>query len=83
LPVSSQPTWIIGIYLRVIRKKNIEEFAKQNFRALVDKPEGSDQVIHGTSFYLVDQKGTVVKKYDGLSNVLYEEILNDIKRLTK
>ena len=59
----------------------IKTFAKDNFQTLVDKPENTDQVTHGTSFYLIDQNGKVMKKYNGMSNTPYEDILRDIKRL--
>lgn len=59
----------------------IAEFAKDNFSSFVrDDPE-SDQVIHGTSFYLVDQEGVVVNNYDGFENVPVEEIKNDLRGL--
>lgn len=61
----------------------IEEFAKKNFRELVDKPENDDQVIHGTRFYLVDQEGKIVKYYSGLSDIPFREIIDDIKALQK
>ncbi|CAM4232055.1 cysteine ABC transporter ATP-binding protein [Bacillus manliponensis] len=62
---------------------HMKEFAKNNFKTLVDKPEGQDQVMHGTKFYLIDQKGLIVKEYSGISNTPYEEILRDIERLTR
>ncbi|MEH7463387.1 SCO family protein [Bacillus thuringiensis] len=61
----------------------IEKFAKDNFKTLVDKPENQDQVIHGTKFYLVDQNGKVMKEYSGMKNTPYDDILRDIRRLTK
>jgi protein SCO1/2 len=70
-------------FLTGYSQEEIERFAKKNFRTLVDKPDNSDQVVHGTSFFLIDQNGKVVKKYSGVSNTPYEEILRDIERLTK
>ncbi|WP_020060702.1 SCO family protein [Bacillus sp. 123MFChir2] len=61
----------------------IEKFAKDNFKTLVDKPENQDQVIHGTKFYLVDQNGKVMKEYNGMKNTPYDDILRDIRRLTQ
>ncbi|MEC4630537.1 SCO family protein, partial [Bacillus safensis] len=55
---------------------------KDNFQSLVDKPENG-QVIHGTSFYLIDQNGKVMKKYSGISNTPYEDIIRDMKRLAE
>ncbi|MEH7261213.1 SCO family protein, partial [Bacillus toyonensis] len=38
-------------------------------------------VIHGTSFYLIDKNGKVLKKYSGVENTPYEEIVQDIKKI--
>lgn len=62
---------------------DIEKFAKDNFKTLVDKPDNQDQVIHGTKFYLVDQNGKVMKEYSGMKNTPYDDILRDIRRLTQ
>ncbi|MDC2866435.1 SCO family protein [Bacillus sp. BP-3] len=62
---------------------DIEKFAKDNFKAFVDKPENQDQVIHGTKFYLVDQNGKVMKEYSGMNKTPYDDILRDIRRLTQ
>lgn len=59
----------------------IEQFALKNYKALVKKPEEGNQVIHGTSFYLVDQNGNIKKSFNGFKNVPYEEIISDIKLL--
>lgn len=63
-------------------QEHIEQFARDNFKAIVHKPENDDQVIHGTDFYLVNQEGVIVKYYSGL-DVPYEEIIGDIKILLK
>jgi protein SCO1 len=59
----------------------IEKFALKSFKALVKKPQEGNQVIHGTSFYLVDQNGHVKKSYDGYKDVPFEQIISDIKTL--
>ncbi|MCP9227853.1 SCO family protein [Bacillus mycoides] len=68
-------------FLTGYTRPDIEKFAKKNFQTLVTKPENNTQVIHGTSFYLVDKDGKVVKKYSGLQNTPYEDIIRDIKRI--
>ncbi|MEH7079727.1 SCO family protein, partial [Bacillus velezensis] len=50
-----------------------------SFKAIVKKPEGEDQVIHKTSFYLVGPDGTVLKDYDGVQKVPYDDILSDVR----
>lgn len=62
-------------------QKTIEDFTMKNFKTLAKKPETSDQVIHGTSFYLIDKEGKVVKEYSGLEFPI-EEIIKDVKILT-
>lgn len=62
-------------------QKHIEQFAKENFKTQVFKPANDDQVIHGTKFFLVNQKGVIVKTYSGVSDVPYDEIIKDIKIL--
>ncbi|MDQ0271999.1 SCO family protein [Cytobacillus purgationiresistens] len=59
----------------------IEKFAADSFKALVKKPQSGDQVIHGTKYYLVDKEGTVMKDYDGVSEVPFEQIIEDMKKL--
>ncbi|MBT2576217.1 SCO family protein [Bacillus sp. ISL-8] len=68
-------------FLTGYTRPEIENFAKDNFQTLVTKPENNTQVIHGTSFYLVDRDGKVVKKYLGLQNTPYEDMIHDIKRI--
>jgi protein SCO1 len=62
-------------------QQEIEAFAQKNFKTIVQKPANQSQVIHGTSFYLVDQKGKVVQYYNGMNNVPYKKILEHIKIL--
>lgn len=59
----------------------IAEFAKDNFKSFVRNDPESNQVIHGTSFYLVDQEGVVVNNYDGFENVPVEDIKDDLQNL--
>ncbi|MCL6585982.1 MAG: SCO family protein [Anoxybacillus sp.] len=63
------------------KQKDIETFAQKNFKAIVQKPEGQSQVIHGTDFYLVDQHGNIVQYYNGWKNVPYKQILEHIQIL--
>ncbi|WP_257350672.1 SCO family protein [Pseudalkalibacillus decolorationis] len=64
-------------------QEEIESLARDSFKTTVLKTEQSDQVTHGTSFYLVDQSGTVVTKYDGTkrSDEKDKEVIKDIKAL--
>lgn len=68
-------------------QKWIEQFALNSFKSLVKMPKEGDQVIHGSTFYLVDEKGTAVKSYTGYSDsadgVPYETIAIDMETLIK
>lgn len=68
-------------FLTGYSQEYIENFARNNFKALVKKPEEGDQVIHGTDFYLVGPDGKIKKYYDGLKNIPFDEIISDIKTL--
>jgi len=62
-------------------QKTIQDFALKNFNAIAAiKPETSDQVIHGTSFYLINKEGIVLKDYNGF-DAPFDEIINDVKLL--
>ncbi|WP_328585873.1 SCO family protein [Rossellomorea aquimaris] len=63
--------------------EEIKDFAEHSFKTIVAKDPNSDQVIHQTSFFLVNQEGVVVKNYSGNSDVPYEEITSDMKTLIK
>jgi len=63
--------------------EEIKTFLLKSFKATIVKDTATDQVIHGTSFYLVDQSGIVVAKYDGMTDTPYDEIITDIKLLQK
>lgn len=76
-------TFVTGYDYEFIRK-----FSEKNFKTIVaPPPEGSDQITHGTSFYLVDENGKIIKDYSGVDSgdkrFPKEEIVSDIKKLTK
>ncbi|MDQ0228875.1 SCO family protein [Metabacillus malikii] len=70
-------------FLTGYTQEEIENFAKKSFKALVKKPNNHDQVMHKTSFYLVDQNGVVMRDYSGAVETPYDEIISDIKLLLK
>ncbi|MCA1062524.1 SCO family protein (plasmid) [Cytobacillus spongiae] len=61
----------------------VKDLAEHSFRSIVADDPNSDQMIHGTSFYLVNQEGIVVKTYSGNSDVPYDEMVQDMKTLIK
>lgn len=61
---------------------DIKDLSESSFKAALSKPsEGSDQFQHVTSFFLVNQEGTIVKRYDGRSDVPADKIEKHIKIL--
>jgi protein SCO1/2 len=70
-------------FLTGYEQSEIEQFAKESFKTIVQKPSGEDQVTHGTAFYLVDQDGIVRTRYDGVNRSKEDdkEVIQDIKAL--
>lgn len=61
----------------------IKQLSEETFKApLIEPPEGSDQVTHGVSFYLV-QSDKVIKSYKGSVDVPFEAIVEDVKVLSE
>lgn len=69
-------------FLTGYSQKEIEDFGPKNFKTIVAKPKNGGEVVHGTSIYLIDQEGVIVKSYNGL-DVPFEEIVEHIKILEK
>lgn len=68
-------------FLTGYKQETIQQFADESFHTPVLKPENTDQVTHGTSFYLVSQDGIVVKSYNGASDFPLDELIKHIKIL--
>jgi protein SCO1 len=63
--------------------ETIADLAEKSFKSPVMLDSNSDQVTHATSFFLVDQTGTIVKRYNGIDEKTDEQLLKDIKILLK
>ncbi|WP_094777216.1 SCO family protein [Domibacillus aminovorans] len=64
-------------------QQEIEKFAREEFQTLIQKPESSDQVIHGTNFYLINQNGEIINDYSFTLGDDFKEIIADVKKQTK
>ena len=64
-------------------QEKITDFAAKSFKTLVADIPDSDQVMHATYFSLVNQKGEVVKTYNGMTDVPFDQIVKDMKALSK
>jgi len=62
--------------------ETIKELSVKSFASLLDAPpQGSDQVTHGTSFFLVNPEGKVIKRYSGVEAKEMNIILEDLKKI--
>ncbi|NBJ68178.1 MULTISPECIES: SCO family protein [Clostridia] len=62
--------------------ETIKEFSIKSFKSMVaPPPEGNDQVTHGTSFFLINPEGKVIKKYNGVLADSIDTIFADLKKL--
>ncbi|WP_223700628.1 SCO family protein [Sutcliffiella deserti] len=63
-------------------QETIERLANVSFMVPAAKDESSDQYMHSTGIFLVDKEGFVREQYSGM-DVPYEEIMEDIKKVTE
>ncbi|MEK4404307.1 MULTISPECIES: SCO family protein [unclassified Sporosarcina] len=64
-------------------QEEIEAFARDQFQTIVQKPSSSNQVIHGTNFYLIDQQGSIVNEYNYVDASYVKEMMKDIKKIQR
>lgn len=76
-----QPDFSTWHVLTGYSQADIEKFGLDKFKMLVKKPENDTQVVHGTSFYLINKKGEIIKDYSGGKDFQPEEIIKDLKGL--
>ncbi|WP_139367588.1 SCO family protein [Bacillus alkalicellulosilyticus] len=62
--------------------EDITSFAADSFLTLVQDIKDSNDMIHGTSFYLIDKDGKIVRKFDGLDPDI-APIVKQAKKLVK
>lgn len=65
----------------------LRDYALNNFKSIVKLPQdGSNQVLHGTAIYLIDENGKLVKDYTGIdagdNTFETEQIVKDVKTMT-
>ena len=68
-------------FLTGYSRDEIESYANVSFKTPAAQVEGSNQFVHGTSFYLLSENGVLLKKYEGVSNPPYKEMLEDMEKL--
>ncbi|MFB1082762.1 SCO family protein [Jeotgalibacillus sp. JSM ZJ347] len=62
-------------------QEEIETFAREEFQSLVNKPEDADQVLHGVTFYVMDQEGRIFSEYNFTEENVVEKITDDVDAL--
>lgn len=62
--------------------ETIQEISKNTFDAVLEVG-AADQMSHSYMFYLVNPKGKVVKRYDGMSMNQLEALIDDMKIVLK
>lgn len=72
-------TFLTGYDFDTIKEISIKSFKSM----LAEPPEGTDQVTHGTKFYLINPEGKVIKFYDGVQSSNMQSIINDLKKVTQ
>ncbi|WP_088006416.1 SCO family protein [Indiicoccus explosivorum] len=77
-PVPDESKWHL---LTGYTQEEVKGLAADSFKTLIQDDPNSDQVIHGTTFYLVDGEGTVVKDYPGYQDVPVDMIAVDVETL--
>lgn len=62
-------------------QNEIELFAREQFKTIVQKPKSATQVIHSTNFYLIDQQGVLINEYNYINSTYVDDMTKDIKAL--
>src|SRR5690625_2028868 len=60
----------------------IANFSEEAFMSIVQEIEDSDDIMHATSFFLIDPEGNVIRKYDGLASE-QTDIIDDLVKTVK
>ncbi|WP_017378594.1 SCO family protein [Paenisporosarcina sp. TG-14] len=61
------------------KQEEIEKFALEEFQTLVNKPSGTNQVLHGVNFYLVDIDGVLVSEFNFTEPGLTEKVIEELE----
>lgn len=62
-------------------QEEIERFARESFRTIVQKPDHSDQVIHSVSFFLVNRQGKIMDEYNYMDETYADRMFERIHQL--
>ena len=65
------------------KQDEIEIFARDQFKIIVQKPVATTQVIHSSNFYLNHNNGHLVKEYNFVDASYVDKMIKDVKELLK
>ncbi|WP_332634542.1 SCO family protein [Halalkalibacter flavus] len=68
-------------FLTGYTQDEIAAFARDSFKSVVQETDGDD-IVHSTSFFLVDPNGQVIRRYDGLQtnqDSIVEDLLETVQ----
>lgn len=70
-------------FLTGYSEEEIKQLSEQSFKSSLVFETGTDQVMHGTLFYLVDSSGVIMKTYSGTDAASQDQMIQDAKILVK
>ncbi|MYL48891.1 redoxin domain-containing protein [Halobacillus litoralis] len=75
-----QPNYEQWDFLTGYSFQEVKEWSIKSFQSPVKKMEDSNQVAHGTSFFLVDPDGNIAETYSGTKAESVAKIVEDLKK---
>ncbi|WP_202080155.1 SCO family protein [Caldalkalibacillus salinus] len=69
-------------FLTGYTREEVKDLA-EDFNTVLEEMTDTDQYLHGTRFYLIDQKGVIAKTYSGLQEIPFEQMVQDTKALSQ
>jgi len=62
--------------------ETIKSLSIDSFKTTIQEPSpGNQEIAHGTSFFLINPEGKVIKRYDGLGTEEMELIIEDLQKV--
>lgn len=62
--------------------QEITNFGRDNFQTIIQKPDTSDQVIHGTNFYLIAKDGKLISEFNYVDEDYVHDLLKTVTDYT-
>lgn len=62
--------------------EDIKKISNDSFLSPLEPLEDSDDIIHGTAFFVIDEEGNIIRKYDGLNSDV-KPYVEDLKKYLK